>query len=48
MFSRVVWFNLPDEPTGNIKLEPAKTIEEFKARALVEKKTILNLLLAFA
>jgi ion channel-forming bestrophin family protein len=48
MFSRVVWYNLPDEPSGSMKLAPAKTIEEFRARTLVEKKTVLNLLLAFA
>jgi hypothetical protein len=37
-----------DEPTGNMKLGGAKTVDEYRSRALVEKKTVLNLLLAYA
>jgi hypothetical protein len=37
-----------DEPSGNVKLGAAKTVGEYRARALVEKKTVLNLLLAYA
>jgi hypothetical protein len=33
---------------GNMKLGAAKSVDEFRARTLVEKKTVLNLLLAFA
>ncbi|KAF5339585.1 hypothetical protein D9611_011411 [Ephemerocybe angulata] len=42
-FSRLVWFHVPNG-TG---VTPEKT-EELKARALVEKKTVINLLEAFA
>lgn len=48
MFSRVVWFHISDEPTGNMKLGAAKDVEEYRARMLVEKKTVLNLLLGYA
>lgn len=37
-----------DEPMGNVKLGAAKSVEEFRARTLVEKKTVLNLLQAYA
>ena len=37
-----------DEPAGNLKLGVAKDVDEYKARMLVEKKTVLNLLLAYA
>lgn len=48
MFSIAVWFYVPDEPRGAMTLGPAKTVEEFRARMLVEKKTVLNLLEAYA
>jgi hypothetical protein len=37
-----------DEPAGNVKLGAAKSVEEFRARTLVEKKTVLNLLEGYA
>ncbi|KAH6909999.1 Bestrophin, RFP-TM, chloride channel-domain-containing protein [Coprinopsis sp. MPI-PUGE-AT-0042] len=42
-FARVVWFQIPDQ----VGATPEET-EELKARALVEKKTVINLLEAFA
>ncbi|KAG8825973.1 hypothetical protein FRC19_010052 [Serendipita sp. 401] len=47
MFARTVWFHVPDGP-GNMKMGAARTVQEYKARTLVEKKTVLNLLEAFA
>ncbi|KAF9004543.1 Bestrophin, RFP-TM, chloride channel-domain-containing protein [Cyathus striatus] len=42
-FARVVWLHVPD-PKGT----DAKSTEDSKARALIEKKTVINLLEAFA
>ncbi|TFK34654.1 Bestrophin, RFP-TM, chloride channel-domain-containing protein [Crucibulum laeve] len=42
-FSRTVWFHVPDpEPTGDV------SSEEIRARSLIEKKTVINLLEAYA
>ncbi|CAG7854565.1 SubName: Full=Uncharacterized protein {ECO:0000313/EMBL:CCA70555.1} [Serendipita indica DSM 11827] len=48
MFARTVWFHVPDGPTNGMQMGPAKDVSEYKARTLVEKKTVLNLLEAFA
>lgn len=42
-FARGIWFHVPDFPGA----EPNRTEEETRARILVEKKTVVNLLLAF-
>ncbi|KAG2004548.1 hypothetical protein CC2G_003097 [Coprinopsis cinerea AmutBmut pab1-1] len=42
-FARLTWFHVPDE----VGATPEET-EELRARALVEKKTVINLLEAFA
>ncbi|KZV80111.1 UPF0187-domain-containing protein, partial [Exidia glandulosa HHB12029] len=43
-FARGVWFHVPDFPAP----EPDRTEEQTRARTLVEKKTVVNLLLAFS
>ncbi|KAJ3568237.1 hypothetical protein NP233_g5846 [Leucocoprinus birnbaumii] len=42
-FARITWFHIPDQKPG----EPPAS-DEIKAKSLVEKKTIINLLGAFA
>ncbi|EIN05576.1 UPF0187-domain-containing protein [Punctularia strigosozonata HHB-11173 SS5] len=42
-FARVVWFHVPDTTDG-----ASKSPEETKARSLIEKKTVINLLEGFA
>ncbi|KAK0476345.1 Bestrophin, RFP-TM, chloride channel-domain-containing protein [Armillaria novae-zelandiae] len=42
-FARTVWFHIPDPPATE-----SASAEELKARAMVEKKTVINLLEAYA
>ena len=42
-FARAVWFHVPD-----YFLEEGKTEDETRARLLIEKKTVINLLQGFA
>ncbi|KAK0217115.1 Bestrophin, RFP-TM, chloride channel-domain-containing protein [Armillaria fumosa] len=42
-FARTVWFHIPDPPATE-----SASAEELKARAMVEKKTVVNLLEAYA
>ncbi|KAI6135868.1 UPF0187-domain-containing protein [Pisolithus croceorrhizus] len=49
MFARTVWFHVPSNAIG-VKVDPGnKTqLEECQARTLLEKKTVINLLEAYA
>ena len=47
-FAKTVWFHVPDAPINGLQMAPARNLQEYKARTLVEKKTVLNLLEAFA
>ncbi|KAI6118119.1 hypothetical protein F5141DRAFT_1061779 [Pisolithus sp. B1] len=44
-FARAVWFHVPDDAMPNV---PDLTNEERKSRTLIEKKTVINLLEAYA
>ncbi|KAH8109472.1 UPF0187-domain-containing protein [Phellopilus nigrolimitatus] len=47
--ARTVWFHVPELPPANPDDEKeGRTVEERKARNLVEKKTVINLVEAFA
>lgn len=48
MFAKVTWYHIPDVPINGIQMAPARNLQEYKARMLVEKKTVLNLLEGFA
>ncbi|KIM22990.1 hypothetical protein M408DRAFT_78157 [Serendipita vermifera MAFF 305830] len=48
MFGKTAWYHVPDVPLGGMQLAPARNLQEYKARSLVEKKTVLNLLEGFA
>ncbi|KAL4080124.1 Bestrophin, RFP-TM, chloride channel-domain-containing protein [Scleroderma yunnanense] len=48
-FARVVWFHVPENAVG-VKMEPndQNLLDKCKAETLVEKKTVINLLEAYA
>ncbi|KAH7921513.1 UPF0187-domain-containing protein [Leucogyrophana mollusca] len=47
-FARTVWFHIPDNAMPPASIGPDTTEDDLKARTLIEKKTIINLLEAYA
>ncbi|KAG1741668.1 Bestrophin, RFP-TM, chloride channel-domain-containing protein [Suillus lakei] len=47
-FARTVWLHIPDNAYPNGQALPDQQKEEYKAKTLIEKKSVMNLLEAFA